>query len=396
MTVGVPVDTDPHERRVPLVPSVVPLLTKIGTSVLMQKGAGDDAGFPKSSYEELGVRFTDDRTALFSESDILVRMHGFRDGDSDLPLVHSGQVVLGLLNPYNTPQAIKTLAEREVTSFALEFVPRIARSQSMDALTSMASLAGYKGVLIAAHELNKIFPMTITAAGAINAAKVFVVGAGVAGLQAIATARRLGAVVQAYDVRPIAKEQVESLGGKFVELTLETKGAETAGGYAKDLGEDFYRRQREMMLQVVAESDAVITTAAIPGKKSPVLVTKEMVERMRPGSVIVDLAAEGGGNCELTKPGENIVFNGIKIVGPINLPSTIAFHASQMYSRNIAAFLQNLIKEGRITIDLEDQIIRESLLTHQGVIVNPQMRTVLGLPALTPPAAVSNKPTGTP
>ena len=395
MTVGVPVDAHPHERRVPLVPTVIPLLAKAGATVIMQRGASDKAGFPQAMYEEQGVRFTDDRADLFKESDVLVRLHGFNESDSDLSLLHSGQIVLGLLNPYQSPQAARILAERGVTAFALEFLPRIARSQSMDALTSMASLSGYKAVLIAAHDLNKIFPMTITAAGAINAAKVFVVGAGVAGLQAIATARRLGAVVQAYDVRPIAKEQVESLGGKFVELTLETKGAETAGGYAKDLGEDFYRRQREMMLQAVAESDVVITTAAIPGKKSPVLVTKEMVERMRPGSVIVDLAAEGGGNCELTRAGETVIVNGVSIAGPLNLPSTIPFHASQMYARNITAFLQNLIKDGRITLDSDDQIIRESLLTHQGEVVNPTVRKILNLPELNPPAATKNS-SGTP
>jgi NAD(P) transhydrogenase subunit alpha len=387
MTVGVPTDTHPDERRVPLVPSVVPMLAKSGASVVMQRGAGDAAGFPRALYEEQGVRFLDDRAQLFKESDVLVRLRGFKDSDADLPFLHSGQIVLGLLNPYHSHGAVRTLAERGVTAFALEFLPRIARSQSMDALTSMASLSGYKAVLIASHELNKIFPMTITAAGAISAAKVFVVGAGVAGLQAIATARRLGAVVQAYDVRPIAKEQVESLGGKFVELTLETKGSETAGGYAKDLGEDFYKRQREMMLKVVAECDVVITTAAIPGKKSPILVTKEMVEGMKPGSVLVDLAAEGGGNCELTKAGETVNFNGVAIIGPVNLPSTIAYHASQMYARNITAFLQNIMKDGKLALDFEDQIVRESLLTHNGEVVNPQMRTALGLPALNPPGA---------
>lgn len=395
MIAGVPVDTHPGERRVPLVPSVIPTLTKAGATVIMERGAGEPAGFPQSLYEEQGVRFTGDRAQVFKEANVIVRLHGFGEADSDLGLLHSGQLVLGLLNPYQSPQSVRTLAERGVTSFALEFVPRIARAQTMDALTSMASLSGYKAVLIAAQTLNKIFPMTITAAGAISAAKVFVVGAGVAGLQAIATARRLGAVVQAYDVRPIAKEQVESLGGKFVELTLETKGAETSGGYAKDLGEDFYQRQREMMLQAVAESDVVITTAAIPGKKSPVLVTKEMVYRMRPGSVIVDLAAEGGGNCELTKPGETVIVHGVTIDGPTNLPSTIAYHASQMYARNVTAFLQNLLKDGQITLDLEDQIIRESMLTHAGEIVSPPLRKILGLPELHTPAGTKNSP-GTP
>lgn len=395
MIAGVTVDTHPGERRVPLVPTVVPLLLRAGITVIMEPGAGDPAGFPRSMYEEQGVRIAAGRAQVFKEADVIVRLHGFGDNDADLPQLRSGQCVLGLLSPYQSPAAVRALAERGVTSFALEFLPRIARSQSMDALTSMASLSGYKAVLMAANALNKIFPMTITAAGAISAAKVFVVGAGVAGLQAIATARRLGAVVQAYDVRPIAKEQVESLGGKFVELTLETRGSETSGGYAKDLGEDFYRRQREMMIQVVAESDVVITTAAIPGKKSPVLVTKEMVDGMRPGSVIVDLAAEGGGNCELTRAGETVVTRGVIIEGPTNLPSTIPFHASQMYARNISSFLQNLMKDGQIVLDLEDQIIRESLLTHLGEVVSAPLRKILGLPEMPPPSAMKNSP-GTP
>ncbi len=395
MIAGVTVDTHPGERRVPLVPTVVPLLAKAGVSVIMEPGAGDPAGFPRAMYEEQGVRFASGRAEVYTEADVIVRLHGFGESDDDLRHLRSGQCVLGLLSPYQSPPTVRVLAERGVTSFALEFLPRIARSQSMDALTSMASLSGYKAVLIAAHALNKIFPMTITAAGAISPAKVFVVGAGVAGLQAIATARRLGAVVQAYDVRPIAKEQVESLGGKFVELTLETKGSETSGGYAKDLGEDFYRRQREMMIHVVAESDVVITTAAIPGKKSPVLVTREMVDGMRPGSVIVDLAAEGGGNCELTRAGETVVTGGVIIEGPTNLPSTIPYHASQMYARNITSFLQNLMKDGKITVDLEDQIIRESLLTHKGEVISAPLRKILGLPDMNAPSGTKNSP-GTP
>jgi NAD(P) transhydrogenase subunit alpha len=259
----------------------------------------------------------------------------------------------------------------------------------MDVLSAMATIAGYKAVLLAAELLPKMFPMMITAAGTITPARVFVVGAGVAGLQAIATARRLGAVVQAYDVRPAVKEQVESLGAKFVELKLETAGAEAASGYAKEMGEEFYRRQREMMTQVVADSDVVITTAAVPGKKAPILVTREMVKVMRPGSVIVDLAAEGGGNCDLTRPEETVETQGVYIIGPVNLPSTVPFHASQMYARNVTAFLRNLMKDGELRLNLEDPIIRDTLLTHKGEVVNSQVRELLGLSGSAPSTPIN-------
>jgi NAD(P) transhydrogenase subunit alpha len=245
----------------------------------------------------------------------------------------------------------------------------------------MATIAGYKAALIAADNLKKMFPMMITAAGTIIPAKVFVLGAGVAGLQAIATSRRLGALVQAYDVRPAVKEQVESLGAKFVELGIETKESETAGGYAKAMDEEFYRKQREMLSRVIAETDVVITTAAVPGKKAPVLITQDMVQAMRLGSVIVDVAAETGGNCELTRPGEVVEHNGVRILGPLNLPSTIPYHASQMYAKNITAFIQNLVKDGNLNLNMEDQIIRDTLLTHNGEVINPQVRQLLDLPA---------------
>jgi NAD(P) transhydrogenase subunit alpha len=257
-------------------------------------------------------------------------------------------------------------------------MPRITRAQSMDVLSSMATIAGYKAVLIAANTLPKMFPMMMTAAGTVAPARVFVVGAGVAGLQAIASAKKLGAIVQAYDVRPAVKEQVESLGGKFVELELETTTAEDAGGYAKELGEDFYRKQREMMNKVIAESDVVITTAAIPGKKAPILVTTEMVKGMHSGSVIVDLAAERGGNCELTKAGETVDFNGVKIIGPVNIPATVPYHASQMYAKNITTFLLHLIKEGKLTIDTEDEITAGTLITQGGKIVHPRVLEAMG------------------
>ena len=380
----------PGERRVALVPMVVPALVKAGLEVLVEQGAGVSAGFPDSSYEGQGARIAAERTQLFSLADVLLRVHGLgANADAsptDLELIRSGQVVLGLLNPLGAPETTQELAKKGVTSFALELLPRIARAQPMDALTAMATVAGYKAVLLAAEALPKMYPMMITAAGTITPARVFVVGAGVAGLQAIATSRRLGAVVQAYDVRPAVKEQVESVGAKFLELELETGESETSGGYARALGDEFYQRQREMMMQVVAESDVVITTAAVPGAKAPILITEEMVQGMRPGSVIFDLAAEGGGNCELTRPGETVEAHGVTILGSINIPSTVPYHASQMYARNVTAFLQNLVKEGELHLNLEDPIIGDTLLTHQGEVVNPRVRELLGLPASSPSA----------
>ena len=385
MIVGVPAETYPGEQRVALVPGVLPNLAKVGLEVLVEQGAGVKAGFPDVEYEEHGAHISTDRAQLLSSADIILQVHGlYSDSDAqitDVEPLRSGQVVLGLLNPLGAPKAIQDLAERNRTAFALELLPRIGRAQSMDALTSMATVAGYKAVLLAAEALPRMFPMMITAAGTITPARVFVVGAGVAGLQAIATSRRLGAVVQAYDVRPDVKEQVESLGARFLELPLESEGAETAGGYAQAMDEGFYRRQREMMTQVVAESDVIITTASVPGRKSPVLLTKEMVQGMHPGSVILDLAAKGGGNCELTQPGEIVKSHDVTILGPINLPSTIPFHASQMYARNIVAFLQNLVKDGELLLNMEDQIIRDTLVTHQGEVLNSQIRELLGLPA---------------
>ena len=390
MIVGVPAETYPGERRVALMPAVVPTLAKAGLEVLVEPGAGVNAGFSDAAYEEQGARIAPERTQLFSSADVLLQVRGLGAnpdaGRADLELMHPDQVILGLLNPLGAPEAARELAGMGVTAFALELLPRISRAQPMDALTAMATVAGYKAVLMAADVLPKMYPMMMTAAGTITPARVFVVGAGVAGLQAIATAHRLGAVVHAYDVRPAVKEQVESLGAKFMELELETEGAEASGGYARTMDEEFYRRQREMMTQVVAESDVVITTAAVPGSKAPILVTEEMVRGMHPGSVILDLAAEGGGNCELTRPGETVEAHGITVLGPINLPSTIPYHASQMYARNLTAFLQNLVKDGELRLNLEDQIIRDTLLTHQGEVVNPQVRELLGLPASAPSA----------
>jgi len=385
MIVGVSVESYPDERRVALVPAVVRTLVKAGLQVLVEKGAGENAGFPDAAYEEQGARLAPDRSQLFSSADVLLQVHGLSPNPgSELELFRASQIVVGLLNPFGSPQAVRELAGKEVIAFALELLPRISRAQPMDALTSMATLSGYKAVLMAAGMLNKIFPMMMTAAGTITPTKVFVVGAGVAGLQAIATAWRLGAVVLAYDVRPAVKEQVESLGAKFVELPLESADAETAGGYAKALGEEFYQRQREMMTQVVAGSDVVITTAAVPGKKAPILITAAMVQGMRPGAVLVDLAAETGGNCELTRPGETVEVHGVTIIGPVNLPSTIPYHASMMYANNIAAFLQNLVQNGELRLNLEDPIIRDTLLTHKGEVVNAQVRELLGLSGSAP------------
>ncbi len=383
MVVGIPCEVSLQEKRVALVPTVLPLLVKAGVEVAIERGAGAAAGFPDEAYLEQGARLATDRARLLSMVQALVQVRGLEPGtkrtDRDLP--GSDQALIGLLNPLGALEAVRELAARGLSSFALELLPRISRAQGMDALTSMASISGYKSVLMAAGLLGKMFPMMITAAGTITPARVLVVGAGVAGLQAIATSHRLGAVVQAYDVRPAVKEQVESLGAKFLELELESKNAEAGSGYAVDMGEDFYRRQRELMSRAVADSDVVITTAAIPGKKAPLLITAAAVEGMRPGSVVIDLAAESGGNCELTQAGRTVEVHGVSIIGPLNLSASVPYHASQMYARNVTAFLLNLIKDGEINLNLEDQIIRDTLLTHKGEVANPQVRQALGLSA---------------
>lgn len=388
MIVGVPRETFPGERRVALVPAVVPNLTKAGLQVLIESGAGQEAGYPDSDYEAKGAKIASGRSDVFSQSDIIVQVLCYgsneRTGAADLPLLRKGQIMIGFLRPLGTRETVKTLAGTGVTAFSVELIPRTTRAQSMDALSSMATACGYKAVLIAADTLPRIFPMLTTAAGTITPARVLVIGAGVAGLQAIATARRLGAVVSAYDVRPAAKEQVQSLGGRFVELPLEVKDAQDAGGYAKAQDETFYQRQRELLEKVIAESDVVITTAVVPGQKAPVLVTKEMVAGMAPGSVIVDLAAERGGNCELTQAGEKILAGGVSIIGSINLASSVPYHASQMYSRNVTNFLLNMVKEGKVNVNLQDDIISSTLVTQGGEIVNPRLREFFALPALTP------------
>lgn len=386
MIVGVPKETYPGEKRVALVPASLPTLAQMGLEVVVERGAGEGAGFPDNQYEEKGARLVEGRAPVFDSADVILQVRGLganpEAGRADLEHLREGQVVIGFLEPLTALEEARALAERGVTAFALELMPRITRAQYMDALSSMATIAGYKAVLLAANTLPRLFPMLMTAAGTITPARVFVVGVGVAGLQAIATARRLGAVVQAYDVRPAVKEQVQSLGARFVELPLEARDTEAAGGYARAMDEEFYRRQRELMARVVAESDVVITTALVPGKRAPVLVTEEMVKGMAPGSVIVDLAAERGGNCELTRPGETVQAYGVTIIGPVNVPSTVPHHASQLYSRNLANFLRLLVKDGQVSLDLEDEVLRETLLTHKGQVVHPRVRELMGLPPL--------------
>jgi len=386
MIVGVPREGYPGERRVALVPAVLPNLKKAGLDVLIQAGAGQAAGYLDAEYLEKGAKMAASREEVFASADILVQFlcHGANDktGSADLPLLRKGQALVGFLRPLGTVKTVQEIAERGVTSFAVELMPRITRAQSMDALSSMATICGYKAVLLAADTLPRMCPMLTTAAGTIAPARVLIIGAGVAGLQAIATARRLGAVASAYDMRPASKEQVQSLGGRFVELAIEAKDAQDASGYGKAQDESFYQKQRELLGNVVAESDVVITAAVIPGKKSPVLVTKEMVDRMAPGSVIVDLAAERGGNCELTKPDETAVIHGVTIIGEYNLAAMVPYHASQMYARNVASFLMHLAKEGKLQLNLKDEITRETLLTHEGEIVNARVREFFALPAL--------------
>ena len=386
MIVGVPRETYPGERRVALVPIVIPNLSKAGIEVVLEAGAGVAAGFPDAEYAAKGARVLNTRAEVFSAADIVVQVlcYGSNDqtGKADLPLLRSNQLLIGFLRPLGSLETIHEIAATGVTSFSVELVPRTTRAQSMDALSSMGTICGYKAMLIAAETLPKIFPMLMTAAGTITPAKVLVIGAGVAGLQAIATARRLGAVVSAYDMRPAAKEQVQSLGGRFVELPIEAADAQDAGGYAKAQDEEFYRRQRELLAKVIAESDVVVTAAVVPGKKSPVLVTKEMVAGMAPGSVVVDLASERGGNCELTRPGEVIVDHGVTVIGYFNFASTVPYHASQMYARNIAAFLQLLVKDGKLQLNTEDDIIKSTLVTRGGEVVNPRIREFFTLPPL--------------
>ena len=377
MRVGIPKETWPGETRVAVVPAAIPGLLKAGLEVVVEAGAGTAAGFPDETYRTQGATLLT-RSELFKSSDIVLQV---RATPAELSSLRSGQTVIGFADPLGAPQVIRDFAPTGATLFSMELMPRITRAQSMDALSSMATIAGYKGVLLAADALPRMFPMLMTAAGTISPARVFIMGAGVAGLQAISTARRLGAKVEAYDVRPAVKEQVQSLGAKFVELPLESADAEDKGGYAKAQDEAFYKRQREMMLKVVAASDVVITTALIPGKPAPILLTTEMVDAMAPGSVVVDLAAERGGNCELTKPDEVVTHRGVTILGPSNPATLVPYHASQMYSKNITTFLAHLLgKDGAaqttLPINADDEITRETLLTRGGEVVHARLRAL--------------------
>ena len=378
MIVGVPKETYPGETRVALIPAIIPFLQKEGMEVQIEAGAGTESGYPDSAYTEKGATIAASRLQLFESAKIVaqVRLLGANpeQGQADLPCMQSGQLLIGMAEALSNPDALRSLNTRKVIAFAMELMPRITRAQSMDVLSSMGTVAGYKAVLMAANASPKMFPMLMTAAGTVAPAKVLIIGAGVAGLQAISMARRLGASVEAYDLRPAVKEQVLSLGAKFAELPLDTSDSEDKGGYAKAQDEEFYKKQRELLGKVIASSDVVITTAAVPGKKAPVLITADMVSAMASGSVIVDLAAERGGNCELTKGNETVVSHGVTIIGQENLPATVPYHASQMYSKNIATFLLHLVKKGELTLDMEDEITKETMLIRDGQIVHPQLK----------------------
>ena len=394
MKLGVPKETFPGERRVAIVPGVVALLRKLGVDVVVERGAGESAGFTDAMYAEQQAALGTRAEAFDADIVAQVRAPGANPahGAADVAMLRRDQLLIGFADPLTAGEAARAVAARGARLAAMELVPRITRAQSMDALSSMATIAGYKAMLMAASELPRMFPMLNTAAGTVAAARVFIVGAGVAGLQAIASARRLGARVEAYDVRPAVKEQIMSLGARFVEMPIEAGDAQDAGGYAKAQDESFYRRQREMMMKTVAASDVVITTAAIPGKKSPVLITAEMVKAMPPGSVIVDLAAERGGNCELTKADEVVVAHGVTILGPTNLASTVPYHASQMYARNVLTLVQHLVQREkgadgkatgapRLVINLDDEITREILVTQGGDVIHPRVRDLVAAPA---------------
>ncbi len=382
MKIGVLRESCPGERRVALVPGVVGALAKRGLEVIVEAGAGAAAGHPDQAYEAAGAKVAPDRRQVAHAADVVlaVRAGGANrpNGEADLALFRAGQVLIGMLDPLGGPLSVQALAARGLTAFALELLPRITRAQPMDVLSSMANLAGYKAVLLAANEAPRIFPMMMTAAGTVAAAKVLVLGVGVAGLQAIATAKRLGAVVEAYDVRPEVREQVQSVGGKFVDLGLDTKDLSDKSGYAKAQSAEFIARQQEALARFVRASDVVITTAQVPGRRAPILVTAAMMQGMKPGSVVVDLAAEQGGNCERTKPGETVDVDGVSIMGPLNVPATMPFHASQLYAKNVSTFLQNLVdKEGRLALKMEDEIIRDTLVARDGEVASARVRDAL-------------------
>ena len=381
MIVGIVKEAFPGERRVALVPAVIPSLAKAGCQVVVEAGAGLEAGYLDAAYVEKGARLVPTRAEVFAAADAIFQVlcHGANDktGRADLALLRRETVLIGFVRPLGAPEAVREIAATGAITFAVELMPRITRAQSMDALSAMSTVAGYKAALLAAATLPRMFPMLMTAAGTVTPARVLIVGAGVAGLQAIATARKLGGVVSGYDVRPAAREQVQSLGARFVELPLEAADAEDRRGYARAQDEGFYRRQRELMARVVAESDVVIATAVVPGRTAPVLITRDMAAAMAPGSVIIDLAAERGGNCELTRANETIVAHGVTVIGAVNLAGTVPYHASQMYAKTVSAFFLHLTRGGKLQLDLDDEITRDTLVTRGGEVVHPRVREAL-------------------
>jgi len=372
MIASVPKETAPDEQRVALVPELVPRLTKAGLEVIVQSGAGESAGFFDAAYEGKGARL---EAEVFDKADVVLKVQP--PTIDEIGRMNEDSILIGFLQPYTNATAVKALVARKITAFSMELMPRITRAQSMDALSAMSTVAGYKAVLIAASRLPRFFPLLMTAAGTITPARVFVIGAGVAGLQAIGTAKRLGAVVEAYDTRPAVKEQVESLGAKFAELGLAAKDAEDKSGYAKAQSKEFYQKQQEMMSRYVAAADVVIPTALVPGQRAPILITEEMVRGMRAGSVIVDLAAEQGGNCALTEAGREIVRHGVMIIGPMNLPSSVPFQASEMYARTVTNYLVHLLKDGKPHLDLGDELTRGPLVTHRGEVLHEVVKAKL-------------------
>ena len=387
MKIGLPKETTDQETRVALTPANISRLMKKPIQVLVEAGAGDAAGYPDQEYLDAGATLITDRKALLRDADIITVVNAKGEQLDELKAhTREGQLVIGMMDPLVQYQTLADAAESGMTAVALELIPRITRAQSMDVLSSMATIAGYKAVILAAQYAPRLFPMMMTAAGTLKPCRAFVMGVGVAGLQACATAKRLGAVVEAYDIRPAAREQILSVGAKPVELDIEAENTETKGGYATEQSDDFIRRQQQAMANVLAQQDVVITTAAIPGRKAPVLVTKAMVEAMKPGSVIVDLAAETGGNCELTRAGEEVVHNGVIILGPKNIAGTAATHASQMYGTNLENLLKLLLDdEGQLKLDFEDEIVRDTVVSHGGVMVNARLRELAGMPPLETP-----------
>jgi NAD(P) transhydrogenase subunit alpha len=378
--IGIPCEVVPGERRVALVPAAVKTLVDQELEVVVQSGAGVSAGFPDAEYEEAGARLAPEAGQVFSGADIVLKVQppsALPSGEHEVDLMTEGASLICLLKPLDNLELAERMAKRGISAFAMEMMPRITRAQSMDALSSQSTIAGYEAVLLAAVTLPRIFPMMVTAAGTLQPSKVLVIGAGVADLQALGTAKRLGAITLSYDTRPVVREQVESVGARFIELDLSTGDAEDAGGYATAQTEEFYERQREQLGKHVAISDVVITTALVPGQQAPLLIPEEAVKAMRPGSVIVDLAAEKGGNCACTVPDEQVVVHGVTMIGHTNLPSFAPAHASQMYAKNLTTFLDHLIDEGKLTLDLEDEITSGTLLTHEGKVTNERVQGLI-------------------